>query len=90
VNLLVSTVSPDWTRHYWQRCVAVWVAAASFVLGQQKLLPALLRGSPLGVLPVFAPFILMTFWLLRARLSRMIRALGGAQPVGREHQWEAA
>jgi hypothetical protein len=89
VNLLVSIISPGWTRHYWQRCIAPLVAAASFVLGQQKLLPALLRGSPLGVLPVFAPFVLMTFWLLRARLTRML-ALVGARPLGRGHGWEAA
>jgi hypothetical protein len=60
-------------RQIWRLCVALFLAAGSFFLGQQKLLPALLRGTPLLIIPVFAPLVIVSFWLLRARLATMLR-----------------
>ena len=68
-------------RHLWRMCVALFVAAASFFLGQQKFLPALLRGSPLLFIPTFAPLAVMIFWMLRVRFAKTWRALG-SHPIG--------
>ena len=54
-------------RHLWRMCLALFFAAGSFFLGQQQLLPALARGSPLLFLPALAPLVLMVFWLVRLR-----------------------
>src|SRR5690606_15404686 len=34
-------------RHLWRMCFAFFIATGSFFLGQQDVLPAALRGSPL-------------------------------------------
>ena len=60
-------------RQLWRLCVALFLAAGSFFLGQQKLLPALLRGTPLLFVPQLAPLVIVSFWLLRARLAAMLR-----------------
>jgi hypothetical protein len=56
-------------RHLWRMCVALFFAAASFFLGQQKVMPAFMHGSPLLFVPAFAPLVLMVFWLVRVRLT---------------------
>ena len=56
-------------RHLWRMCVALTIAAGSFLLGQQQVLPAELRGSALVYALVFAPLILMAFWLIRVRFG---------------------
>ncbi|HEY6578179.1 MAG TPA: hypothetical protein VIY09_02565 [Rhizomicrobium sp.] len=75
-------------RHLWRMCVALFVAAASFFLGQQKLLPVILRGSPLMFIPTFLPLAVMMFWLARIRLAKLFRGLGNGR-VG-SHKLEAA
>lgn len=54
-------------RHLWRMCFALFFAAASFFLGQQKVMPAFMHGSPLLFIPAFAPLLLMVFWLVRVR-----------------------
>ena len=54
-------------RHLWRMCFALFFAAASFFLGQQKVMPAFMHGSPLLFIPAFAPLLLMLFWLVRVR-----------------------
>ncbi|HWY15659.1 MAG TPA: hypothetical protein VNX86_11030 [Rhizomicrobium sp.] len=56
-------------RHLWRMCFAFFFGAASFFLGQQKVMPAFMHGSPLLFVPAFAPLVLMVFWLLRVRLT---------------------
>jgi len=63
-------------RHLWRMCVALTVATGSFFLGQQKFLPLSWHGSPWLFVPVFAPLLLMAFWLVRIRLKSRY-----AQPV---------
>ena len=48
---------------------ALTIASGSFFLGQQKIMPALMRGSPWLFVPVIAPLLLMVFWLIRVRLT---------------------
>lgn len=57
-------------RHLWRMLFAFFIATGSFFLGQQDVLPAATRGSPLLVALAFAPFAVMAFWLVRVRVSR--------------------
>ena len=57
-------------RHLWRMCVSFFIAAGSFFLGQQQLLPAFVRGTMLQFLPVLLPFAVMTYWLIRVSLTR--------------------
>ena len=57
-------------RHLWHMCFALYIAAGSFFLGQQKVLPAFLRGSPILFVPVILPLLLMIFWLVRVRVTK--------------------
>lgn len=77
-------------RHLWRMCVALFIAAGSFFLGQQKLLPALLRGSPLMFIPTFLPLAIMMFWLVRIRLAKLYRDFGSSGRFGVGNKLEAA
>lgn len=54
-------------RHLWRMSVALFVAAGSLFLGQPKVFPPWLRGSPIMFAPEIAILALMIFWLLRLR-----------------------
>lgn len=74
--------APRIARHLWRMCVGLFIAAGSFFLGQQQLFPGYLRNSVWLFIPVFAPLLLMLFWLVRVRLTNwMSRASdsGGSQ-----------
>jgi len=62
-------------RHLWRMCFALFIATGSFFLGQQKVMPQAVRGSPILFVLAFAPFALMLFWLARVWFSRMISGL---------------
>ena len=71
------------SRHVWRICVAFFIATGSFFLGQQDVMPAALRGSPLLFLLAFAPFAVMLFWLVRLRFPKAVAGLrlrGAALP----------
>jgi hypothetical protein len=61
-------------RHLWRMCAALTIASGSFFLGQQKVMPAFMHGSPWLFVPVFAPLLLMAFWLIRVRLARWFKS----------------
>jgi len=61
------------SRHLWRMCFAFFIATGSFFLGQQKVMPEAVRGSPILFVLAFAPFALMAFWLVRVRLGNMVR-----------------
>ncbi len=71
-------------RHLWRMCIAFFIATGSFFLGQQDVLPAAVRGSPILLVLAFAPFGVMVFWLVRLRLGKPLRSLplapGGVPP----------
>ena len=56
-------------RHLWRTCFALFFAASSFFLGQQKVMPVFMHGSPILFLPEIAILGLMIFWLFRVRLA---------------------
>jgi len=56
-------------RHLWRMCAALTIATGSFFLGQQKVMPEFMKGSPWLFVPVLVPLLLMLFWLIRTRLA---------------------
>lgn len=61
------------SRHLWRMCTALLIAALSFFLGQQKVMPDFMRGSPYLYLPEIVIFGAMIFWLFRVRFARAFR-----------------
>ena len=57
-------------RHLWRMCIALFIAAASFFLGQTNAIPQPLRRPLLLALPVMAPLLVMAFWIWRTRTPR--------------------
>lgn len=68
------------SRHLWRMCVAMFIATGSFFLGQQDVMPAVVRGSPVLMVLAFAPFALLAFWLVRVRMTSRYRASPSAAP----------
>jgi hypothetical protein len=64
---------PRLARHIWRMCLALFIATGSFFLGQQKVMPAPMQGSPILIVLGIAPLPIMIFWLLRVRLTRRFR-----------------
>lgn len=67
-------------RHLWRMCAALTIACGSFFLGQQKVMPAFMRGSPWLFVPVLVPLLLMFFWLVRIRVADWYRKRVAAKP----------
>ena len=68
-------------RHLWRMCAAWFFACAFFFIGQQKVMPTWLRGSPLLLLAAVVPLLVMACWLLRIQatqidMARRARGLG--------------
>ena len=57
-------------RHLWRMCAALLIAAFSFFLGQQKVMPEAIQGSPWLFLPPVATLAAMLFWIFRVRFAR--------------------
>lgn len=62
--------APRIARHLWRMCAALFVATASFFLGQQKVMPVSWHNSPLLFIPALAPLVFLVFWMIRVRLTR--------------------
>ena len=56
-------------RHIWRMCFAFFFAAASFFIGQQKVMPPRLHGSPVLLALGLAPLGFLLFWMIRVRLG---------------------
>jgi len=54
-------------RHLWRMCTGLFFATGSFFLGQQKVMPTFMHGSPVLWLLALAPLGFMIFWLIRIR-----------------------
>lgn len=61
--------APRIARHLWRMCVALFIAAGSFFLGQPQALPGFVRGTYWPFVFTFAPLVFMAFWLVRVRLT---------------------
>lgn len=62
--------APRLTRHLWRMCWALWIATASFFLGQAKVIPEPVRIPALLAFPVLAVLVTMVYWLWRVRSRR--------------------
>jgi hypothetical protein len=68
-------------RHLWRMCFALFIAAASFFLGQGNAIPQPLRSPVLLSLPVITPILAMTSWLWRIRTRRSAMAVASPSPA---------
>ena len=62
-------------RHLWRMCFALWIAAASFFLGQADEFPPALRIPALLAIPPLLSLVAMFYWLWRVRWRRSIRGI---------------
>jgi hypothetical protein len=79
---------PRIARHLWRMCTALVIAAFSFFLGQQKVMPVWMQGSPALFAPPLIALALMIFWLIRVRFTKWYERTGA--PVVAEHDARAA
>ncbi len=73
--------NPRIARHLWRMCAALFIATGSFFLGQQKVMPEWMQGSPLLFVPALAPLVLMIFWLIRIRFTGRYARPKRAEPA---------
>ena len=57
-------------RHIWRMCTALFLGTGSFFLGQQKVMPTWMQGSPLLFALALAPLVIMLIWLVRTAMMR--------------------
>lgn len=62
--------APRLARHLWRMSAALLIAALAFFMGQQKVMPEAIRGSPVLFLPELLVLGTMIFWLVRVRLKQ--------------------
>lgn len=60
-------------RHLWRMCFAFFFAAGSFFLGQQKVMPVWMHGSPVLTALAVAPLGFLVFWLIRVKYTKWWR-----------------
>jgi hypothetical protein len=60
-------------RHLWRMGYSLWVAAASFFLGQARHLPEWFKDANLHVVPVLLSMVLLIFWAIRVRFPPWTR-----------------
>jgi uncharacterized membrane protein len=57
-------------RHLWRMCFAMWIATASFFLGQARHFPKPLRNGALLSIPVLLVLVAMFYWLARVSFAK--------------------
>jgi hypothetical protein len=82
--------TPRLARHLWRMCVALFVAVGSFFLGQQRVMPEFMQGSPWLSVPPLVVLAIMLFWLLKLRLAKVIAQLKQKRRLRRLQAAEAA
>ncbi len=73
-------------RHLWRMCFALFLAAASFFLGQAQVFPEAVRQPALLAAPVVLVLVIMLYYLIRLLLQPKFRGAyrlrKAALPVG--------
>lgn len=62
-------------RHLWRMSFAMWIATASFFLGQADVFPEAIRKSGLLAIPVLLVLALLVYWLARVLFKRRSTAI---------------
>jgi hypothetical protein len=60
-------------RHLWRMNVAFLIAALSFFLGQQKVMPASWRGSKWLFVPPLLVLVMLIYWVVRVMFTKKYR-----------------
>jgi uncharacterized membrane protein len=60
-------------RHLWRMTLAMFIATASFFLGQQKVMPVSIRGSKLLLVPPLLVLFLLFYWLIRVLFTSLYK-----------------
>lgn len=68
-------------RHLWRMGAAFFVATGSFFIGQQRQFPEAWQGSPIWLIPAFAPLGFLAFWMVRVRLLPALRQRARTRPA---------
>jgi len=68
-------------RHLWRMCLAMFIATASFFLGQAKVMPEALRIVPMLAIPVLVVVVVMFYWLARVWFGRPRLVLSATKDV---------
>ncbi|MET1110333.1 MAG: hypothetical protein ABWX67_02280 [Allosphingosinicella sp.] len=82
--------TPRIARHLWRMCLALFVAVGSFFLGQQRVMPEFMQGSPWLSVPPLAVLAAMLFWLLKLRLAKAVARLRRRRRSRRQEGAETA
>ena len=69
--------APRIARHLWRLCVALFVAAGSFFLGQAQVFPKSVRSSGVLMVPVLLVVVLTLYWFIRVRFTKWHRNFRG-------------
>ncbi len=56
-------------RHLWRMCFALFMAVASFFLGQPQVFPEAIRGTLILFVPVLLVIAAMFFWVIRVQFT---------------------
>lgn len=59
------------TRHLWRMCFAMFMATASFFLGQSQVFPTVIRESHVLFVPVIAVLLITFFWLFKVLFTNL-------------------
>jgi hypothetical protein len=62
--------TPRLVRHLWRMTFALWVATASFFLGQADVIPEPLRNFALLSVPLLAVLGTLLYWLWRSSMKK--------------------
>lgn len=62
-------------RHLWRMCFALFIASASFFLGQSDKFPESLRIYPVLIAISLAPLVFLFYWLWRVRFKKSTRGI---------------
>jgi uncharacterized membrane protein len=60
-------------RHLWRMCFSLFIAAGSFFLGQQQVMPEWLQGQPILFVLALAPLALLVFFIVRIRIGKSFK-----------------
>jgi hypothetical protein len=82
--------TPRIARHLWRMCLALFVAVGSFFLGQQRVMPEVMQGSPWLSVPPLAVLSAMLFWLIKLRFAKALAPLRRRRPADAERAVPAA